>query len=73
MRERRLNGISRYAVSDMTSNMEIPMTEQTEPSAEPKPVRPAVQKLLPEEIGRVRGPEPTRYGDWEHKGRCADF
>jgi hypothetical protein len=57
----------------MTSNMEIPMTEQTEPSAEPKPVRPAVQKLLPEEIGGVRGPEPTRYGDWEHKGRCADF
>jgi hypothetical protein len=35
--------------------------------------RPAVQKLLPEEIGGVRGPEPTRYGDWEHKGRCADF
>jgi hypothetical protein len=35
--------------------MEIPMTEQTEPSAEPKPVRPAVQKLLPEEIGGVRG------------------
>jgi hypothetical protein len=29
--------------------------------------------LLPEEIGGVRGPEPTRYGDWEHKGRCADF
>jgi hypothetical protein len=51
----------------------IPMTEQTEPSAEPKPVRPAVQKLLPKEIGGVKGPEPTRYGDWEHKGRCADF
>mmetsp|Transcript_7420 Transcript_7420/g.10942 ORF Transcript_7420/g.10942 Transcript_7420/m.10942 type:complete len:80 (-) Transcript_7420:36-275(-) len=22
---------------------------------------------------RVRGPEPTRYGDWERKGRVTDF
>jgi hypothetical protein len=27
----------------------------------------------PKEIGGVTGPEPTRYGDWEHKGRCTDF
>ncbi|HBD51868.1 MAG TPA: hypothetical protein DIC41_04460 [Alphaproteobacteria bacterium] len=20
-----------------------------------------------------KGPEPTRYGDWEQKGRCSDF
>lgn len=25
------------------------------------------------EIGGPRGPEPTRYGDWERKGRCSDF
>ena len=25
------------------------------------------------EIGGTDGPEPTRYGDWEHKGRCYDF
>ncbi len=25
------------------------------------------------EIGGPRGPEPTRYGDWERKGRCVDF
>jgi hypothetical protein len=25
------------------------------------------------EIGGAKGPEPTRYGDWEHKGRCYDF
>jgi len=25
------------------------------------------------EIGGVKGPEPTRYGDWEKKGRCIDF
>eukprot|EP00041_Stephanoeca_diplocostata_P002516 m.27608 g.27608 ORF g.27608 m.27608 type:complete len:65 (+) comp13448_c0_seq3:195-389(+) len=25
------------------------------------------------EINGPRGPEPTRYGDWEQKGRCSDF
>jgi hypothetical protein len=28
---------------------------------------------VPEEIGGPTGPEPTRYGDWEKKGRCIDF
>ncbi len=27
----------------------------------------------PEEIGGPKGREPTRYGDWERKGRCIDF
>ncbi len=27
----------------------------------------------PKEIGGPSGPEPTRYGDWEVKGRCIDF
>ena len=25
------------------------------------------------EIGGPKGPEPTRYGDWEVKGRDSDF
>ncbi|KAG1951142.1 succinate dehydrogenase assembly factor 4, mitochondrial [Pimephales promelas] len=25
------------------------------------------------EKGGPRGPEPTRFGDWERKGRCIDF
>lgn len=25
------------------------------------------------ERGGPRGPEPTRYGDWERSGRCSDF
>lgn len=25
------------------------------------------------EHGGPSGPEPTRYGDWERKGRCVDF
>jgi hypothetical protein len=27
----------------------------------------------PKEIGGPKGPEPTRYGDWERNGRCIDF
>jgi hypothetical protein len=25
------------------------------------------------EYGGPKGKEPTRYGDWEKKGRCIDF
>jgi hypothetical protein len=25
------------------------------------------------EIGGRNGPDPTRFGDWEIKGRCIDF
>lgn len=28
---------------------------------------------LPKEIGGPPGPEPTRYGDWQYKGRVTDF
>ena len=27
----------------------------------------------PKEYGGPKGPEPTRYGDWERKGICSDF
>jgi hypothetical protein len=50
--------------------------EKDDPTTErvdPKPARPVTPKPMPKEIGGVKGPEPTRYGDWEHKGRCTDF
>jgi hypothetical protein len=25
------------------------------------------------EVGGPKGPEPTRFGDWERNGRCIDF
>ena len=28
---------------------------------------------LPPENGGPKGPEPTRYGDWERKGIAVDF
>ncbi|GIX09821.1 MULTISPECIES: DUF1674 domain-containing protein [unclassified Elioraea] len=39
----------------------------------PPPVPPKPAPALPKEIGGPKGPEPTRYGDWEQKGRCTDF
>ena len=27
----------------------------------------------PKELGGPKGPEPTRYGDWERKGLASDF
>jgi len=47
------------------------MSDQEKPEpAMPPVVKPAA---LPKEIGGPKGPEPTRYGDWEVKGRCTDF
>ena len=28
---------------------------------------------LPKELGGRKGPEPTRFGDWEKKGVVSDF
>jgi len=57
--------------------------------AERKPLTPAAQralaeaearrkaaadaKLMPKEFHGPKGPEPTRYGDWENKGIASDF
>jgi hypothetical protein len=46
--------------------------EKQEPS--PKPAeKPAAKPAATEEVGGRKGPEPTRYGDWEVNGRCVDF
>jgi len=31
------------------------------------------QNPLPKEVNGPKGPEPTRYGDWEKKGIVSDF
>ena len=47
---------------------DLPQTDDAPVPAETPPAEP-----LPVEIGGPKGPEPTRYGDWERKGRCFDF
>jgi hypothetical protein len=44
-----------------------------EPAANLPPKGVAGPKPRVREIGGPKGPEPTRYGDWEVGGRCSDF
>jgi hypothetical protein len=32
-----------------------------------------LEEARPTELGGQKGPEPTRYGDWEKKGIVSDF
>jgi hypothetical protein len=41
--------------------------------ADERRAREPLKAALPEEIGGPKGPEPTRYGDWERKGIASDF
>ena len=38
-----------------------------------KQVKKVKEPKKPKEIGGQKGPEPTRYGDWEKNGRVSDF
>jgi len=58
------------AMSDVTPPKKLEEVVKTYDPAAPK-ARP--QDGLPVELGGPKGPEPTRYGDWEKKGRCIDF
>jgi hypothetical protein len=40
-------------------------------TAPPDPARPSPAER--KEIGGPKGPDPTRFGDWERNGRCIDF
>ncbi|XP_061845818.1 succinate dehydrogenase assembly factor 4, mitochondrial [Colius striatus] len=49
--------------------------EPEESSVEREPLEKFPDGINPatKERGGPRGPEPTRFGDWERKGRCIDF
>jgi homeobox protein ESX1 len=58
--------------------MSEPATQDTPPARPatdtgPKAGTPPPAAKLPPEIGGAPGPDPTRYGDWQHKGRVTDF
>jgi hypothetical protein len=48
----------------------LPIPPSLKPSPNPG-ILPVANSQV--EIGGPPGPEPTRYGDWERKGRCIDF
>ena len=58
----------------MEPDKKKPLTDQTAgANTADVPLSPDTTKLSPTELHGPKGPEPTRYGDWEQKGRCTDF
>lgn len=47
--------------------------EPIEPIQRPYPPFPGGKNPKTGEVGGPVGPEPTRFGDWERKGRVSDF
>jgi hypothetical protein len=52
-----------------TDRIELPPSDVRTASKYPTPGVPPPTA----EIGGPKGPEPTRFGDWERNGRCVDF
>ncbi len=51
-----------------------PLSEAAKRALAEAEARRAKQKAdRDQEIGGPKGPEPTRYGDWERKGIAVDF
>ena len=57
----------------MTHSEESAQAEQPGAVLGPVPEPPPTLTPAPREVGGREGPEPTRFGDWELRGRCIDF
>ena len=65
----KLSGILRpMSRTDPSSNENLSESGADEAAEKPQP-----SEERPKEIGGRKGPDPTRYGDWEKGGRCIDF
>jgi hypothetical protein len=68
-----MTGASTGTSAAEASGSERAAAEPAEAST-PNPERPRQpDPQVTPEIGGPKGPEPTRYGDWERNGRCSDF
>lgn len=58
-----------------TPTPKSPETARREGDAEPHAAKENAKSTRDEsrEIGGRKGPDPTRFGDWEKNGRCIDF
>ncbi len=52
---------------------ESPLNPSADPAPSQSDPRPEPASAPVREIGGPKGPEPTRFGDWEKAGRCIDF
>jgi hypothetical protein len=61
--------------NEVTNSMSMSNQTKSDDAAMVPPAEHTPQKVpeLPPEIGGQKGPEPTRFGDWEKNGRCTDF
>jgi hypothetical protein len=50
-----------------------PQAQRALAEAEERRAKAAGEAPRPKEIQGPKGPEPTRYGDWETKGIASDF
>lgn len=57
---------------EMTSQNEKELSK-TLPSTPQSAKDEDTHNTMPPERNGPKGPEPTRYGDWENGGRCTDF
>ncbi len=69
----RRGGVSEVELSE--EEMEDEMANMRHPDAEKEPLKPFENDTNPNtgEKGGPKGPEPTRYGDWERKVRKRDL
>jgi hypothetical protein len=56
-------------MAEDTSNKKVANASDAEPAESVDGKKPGEAK----EIGGRKGPDPTRFGDWEKDGRCIDF
>jgi hypothetical protein len=50
-----------------------PVSSNTSEQTSKQQAETSLPPKKPVEVGGPKGPEPTRYGDWEKAGRCSDF
>ena len=64
----------------MTDTRETSEDDKTRPQDAESPATPTdahggndAEDAGPKEVGGPKGPEPTRFGDWERNGIASDF
>jgi hypothetical protein len=67
------SSMSKKTVSDLSPQDDVFSANSTDHRGNSKPVSAGKKRKRPLETGGPEGLEPTRYGDWERRGRCIDF
>ena len=68
-----MSGISKTSSAEEVARRIREAGERAKAEAEARRAKEAAQTPLPPELGGQKGPEPTRYGDWEKNGIISDF